>query len=71
MEEVQGRPLISNIQFELTSKCNERCIHCYIPNEKKNNGINMPTVKVKNIIDQLAEMGGLHVTFSGGEAFMQ
>ncbi|MCQ2343312.1 MAG: radical SAM protein [Paludibacteraceae bacterium] len=70
LEEVQGRPLISNIQFELTSLCNERCIHCYIPNEKKNHGFDMPTAKVKDLIDQLAAMGGLHVTFSGGEAFM-
>lgn len=70
LEEIQGRPLISNIQFELTSKCNERCIHCYIPNGKKNKGSDMPTAKVKSIIDELAEMGGLHVTLSGGEALM-
>jgi len=70
LEEVQGHPLISNIQFELSSRCNERCIHCYIPNEKKNHGINMPTQKVKDLINQLADMGGLHVTFSGGEAFL-
>lgn len=70
LEEVQGRPLISNIQFELSSRCNERCIHCYIPNEKKNAGFDMPTAKVKDLLDQLAVMGGIHVTFSGGEAFM-
>ena len=70
LEEVQGRPLISNIQFELSSRCNERCIHCYIPNEKKNMGFDMPKEKVMDLIDQLAAMGGLHVTFSGGEAFL-
>lgn len=70
LEEVQGRPLISNIQFELSSRCNERCIHCYIPNEKKNAGHDMPKEKVMDILDQLAAMGGLHVTFSGGEAFL-
>lgn len=70
LEEVQGRPLISNIQFELSSRCNERCIHCYIPNDKKNHGFDMPTEKVKDLLDQLAAMGGIHVTFSGGEAFM-
>ncbi|NMB36911.1 MAG: radical SAM protein [Bacteroidales bacterium] len=70
LEEIQGRPLISNIQFELSSRCNERCIHCYIPNEKKRTGIDMPTDTVKDILDQLAEMGGIHVTFSGGEAFL-
>lgn len=70
LEEVQGKPLISNIQFELSSRCNERCIHCYIPNDKKNHGFDMPKEKVFDIIDQLAAMGGLHITLSGGEAFM-
>lgn len=70
LEEVQGTPLISNVQFELSSRCNERCIHCYIPNDKKNRGFDMPAAKVKDIIDQLADMGGIHVTFSGGEAFL-
>ena len=42
LEEVQGRPLISNIQLELSSRCNERCIHCYIPNHKKDTGYEMP-----------------------------
>ena len=70
LEEVQGRPLISNIQFELSSRCNERCIHCYIPNDKKNHGFDMPTKKVKSILDEFSEMGGLHVTLSGGEALL-
>ena len=30
----------------------------------------MPTEKVKSIIDEFAEMGGQHVTLSGGEVFM-
>lgn len=63
-------PHLLGIQFELTSKCNERCIHCYIPNEKKNTGMDMPKEKVFSIIDEFAKMGGLHVTLSGGEVFM-
>lgn len=70
LEEVQGHPLISSLQFELSSRCNERCIHCYIPNEKKNHGFDMPTEKVKSILDEFAAMGGIHVTLSGGEAFL-
>lgn len=70
LEEVQGRPLISSLQFELSSRCNERCIHCYIPNDKKNKGFDMPTTKVKSILDEFAAMGGIHVTLSGGEAFL-
>ena len=70
LEEVQGRPLISSLQFELSSRCNERCIHCYIPNAKKNHGFDMPTAKVKSLLDEFAAMGGIHVTLSGGEAFL-
>lgn len=69
-EESQRKPRLNAIQFELTSRCNERCIHCYIPNGKKNHGFDMPTEKVKSIIDEFAEMGGMHVTLSGGEVFL-
>lgn len=70
LEEVQGRPLISSLQFELSSRCNERCIHCYIPNGKKNKGFEFPLQKIKSVIDEFAEMGGIHITLSGGEAFL-
>ena len=70
LEKNQGKPLISMLQFELSSRCNERCIHCYIPNEKKNKGLDMPFEKVKSILDEFASMGGIHVTLSGGEAFL-
>ena len=30
----------------------------------------MPTDKVKSILDEFADMGGIHVTLSGGEAFL-
>lgn len=70
LEKVQGNPLISNLQFELSSLCNERCIHCYIPNNKKNKGHNMPFKKVIELLDEFSKMGGLHVTLSGGEVFL-
>ncbi len=64
------KPRLAGLQFELTSRCNERCIHCYIPNGKKNKGFDMTLERFKHILDQFAEMGGLHVTLSGGEALM-
>ena len=64
------KPRLAGLQFELTSRCNERCIHCYIPNGKKNTGFDMPFEKFKYILDQYAEMGGVCVTLSGGEALM-
>lgn len=70
LETSQRKPHLNGLQFELTSRCNERCIHCYIPNGKKNAGKDMPLVKIFSIIDEFAEMGGLHVTLSGGEVFL-
>lgn len=69
-EAIKETTTIVNLQFELSSRCNERCIHCYIPNEKKNHGEDMSSTKVKQLIDEYVEMGGIHVTFSGGEAFL-
>ena len=66
----QRKPRLASLQFELTSRCNERCIHCYIPNGKKNAGFDMSFERFKYILDQFAEMGGLQVTLSGGEALM-
>ena len=63
-EESQRKPRLNAIQFELTSRCNERCIHCYIPNGKKKHGFDMPTEKVKSIIDEFAEMGGTFQRYS-------
>ncbi len=70
LEATQRKPRMNGLQFELTSRCNERCIHCYIPNGKKNTGKDMPLEKVFSLIDEFAEMGGLHVTLSGGEVFL-
>lgn len=69
-EHDKSKPRLASLQFELTSRCNERCIHCYIPNGKKNSGSDMSFEEFKFIIDQYVAMGGLHVTLSGGEALM-
>lgn len=63
-------PRLASLQFELSSRCNERCIHCYIPNYKKNAGLDLSFDRFKYIVDQFVEMGGLEVTFSGGEALL-
>jgi len=64
------KPRLAALQFEITSRCNERCIHCYIPNGKKNAGRDMSFDTFKRIVDEFVEMNGLHVTLSGGEALM-
>jgi len=61
-------PTIFGAHFEITSKCNERCVHCYLTNHDI--AKDMDTVLALDILDQLKEMGTLSVTFSGGEPFL-
>lgn len=61
---------LNSLFFEVTDKCNERCVHCYIPNIKKTNGISIPFELFKRIVDEFCLMGGKGVTLSGGEIGM-
>ena len=61
-------PYLSNFQIELTSMCNERCVHCYIPHEYKNTVISEGLYY--DVLKQLKEMGTLGVTLSGGEPML-
>lgn len=70
LEHDENKPRLASLEFEITSRCNERCIHCYIPNGKKDAGFDMSFEKFKYILDQFASMGGIHVTLSGGEALL-
>lgn len=60
----KNRPM--SIHFELTQKCNLRCIHCLF-NHKSNNELS--TSEIFNILIQLEEMGVLYLALSGGEIF--
>lgn len=67
-EHFNGKPQLTNIHIEITSKCNERCIHCYIPHENKINNID-PTL-FYDILQQCKNMNLLHLTLSGGEPML-
>ena len=61
-------PFLQNFHIELTSKCNERCIHCYIPHSQKDSEISYDLM-IKTI-DQCKEMGVMTLVFSGGEPML-
>jgi radical SAM protein with 4Fe4S-binding SPASM domain len=69
-EEFYKTPQIFGIQIEVSSRCNERCIHCYIPNAKKNSGTDIELSLILRVLDEAKEMGTLQLTLSGGELFM-
>lgn len=63
-------PWLKSLELEITSLCNERCIHCFIPSETKKEGMSMPLDQIKLIIDSFVEMSGLRIILSGGELFI-
>ncbi len=70
--EARRTPLTGMI--ELTSRCNLRCVHCYIgPQEEQHEkrASEMTTAEVKALIDDLADMGTLFLTITGGDPMMR
>lgn len=61
---------LSSLTIELTKRCNEVCVHCYLPKEDKKHGKFLPTQKVLSLLDEASEMGLLQVTFTGGEPLL-
>jgi len=67
-EHFKNNPQLFSLQIELSSRCNERCVHCYIPHENKMNDID-PAL-FYNVLDQCRDMGVLGLTLSGGEPML-
>ncbi len=67
-EYFKENPFLQTFHIELTSKCNERCVHCYIPHEKKNTEIEYDLMI--DTLNQCKDMGVLTVIFSGGEPML-
>lgn len=66
LEQSSGQPLRAMI--EVSDRCNEVCVHCYQEQGKKGE---MTTDQIKSVMDELAQMGVLVLTISGGEATLR
>lgn len=66
-EYFQKKPTIFGMHMEVTSRCNERCIHCYQTRDAKHT---MDLAFAKDVMDQLKQMGTVSLTISGGEPFL-
>ncbi|MGB8030136.1 MAG: radical SAM protein [Terracidiphilus sp.] len=62
----QGIPLSAHL--DITWRCNERCVHCYLDHEGKDE---MSTAEIKDVIRQLAECGTFFLSISGGEPLLR
>ena len=61
-----GVPLA--VQLDLTYRCNERCIHCYLDHDDHGE---MTTAEITELLDQMAAAGVFYLTLSGGEILMR
>jgi radical SAM protein with 4Fe4S-binding SPASM domain len=61
-----GVPL--GVHLDVTYRCNERCVHCYLDHDDKGE---MTTAEIKGVLNQLADAGTFFLTLSGGEVLMR
>lgn len=64
----KGKPQLTNLHIEIISKCNERCVHCYIPHDNKVSYIEPDLFY--DVLKQCKHMRLLHLTLSGGEPML-
>jgi len=62
----RGIPLSAHL--DVTWRCNERCVHCYLEHDAKGE---MSTQEIKDVIRQLADMGTFFLSISGGEPLLR
>ena len=60
-------PLIAH--WELTYRCNMTCAHCYCVQDESKKELSFSEARF--VIDALADMGSLYLTFSGGEILVR
>lgn len=59
---------LSRVHVDVSGLCNERCVHCYFPEEYRNR--TMPLALFKEVLNQSSECKVLNITISGGEPML-
>ena len=67
--EAGKRTIPLEVALELTHHCNFRCQHCYIPDFSAPDLLS--TERILALLDELAEMGTLYLTLTGGEMLLR
>ena len=58
-----------DVSLELTWRCNFRCRHCYIPDFHAPDGVS--SARLLELLEELADMGTLNLTLTGGEPLLR
>ena len=60
--------------LELTSRCNLRCVHCYLGSQEEQHAQRdreLTTERVCRLLDEIAAAGCLYLTITGGDPMMR
>ena len=67
-EKATNRGIPLSAHMDITWRCNERCVHCYLDHDGKGE---MSTDEIKDVIRQLADCGTFFLSISGGEPLLR
>lgn len=64
-----------NTTFEITLRCNLRCVHCYNfdrgePRPRDEQQRELSSDEIRGLIPQIRDLGGLYLAFTGGEPLL-
>ena len=68
------RPLLGHLDIELTERCNNACMHCYInlpAHDARAAHRELTAEQWNDILRQAADLGALSVRFTGGEPLLR
>jgi radical SAM protein with 4Fe4S-binding SPASM domain len=57
-----------SVHLDITYRCNERCVHCYLDHDDHGE---MTTAEIEDVLNQLSDVGVFFLTLSGGEVLMR
>ena len=65
---IQLKGIPFSVVFEITDRCNLKCLHCYQENGEKEE---LSFREIKVILDDLEKLGTMKVTLTGGEPLLK
>jgi len=73
-EKMKDKGHLSQVSMELTERCNDNCLHCYInlsADDKETKEQEITFAEIREIADEAAEMGCLSWHLTGGEPLLR
>ncbi len=73
-EKMKNKGLLSQVSMELTERCNNNCLHCYInlpADDEEAKGKEITFEEIKTIVDEAVKMGCLSWRLTGGEPLLR